>query len=228
MNICRAKASRQPAQDMALTAAMLRSVAEGRVSAMLRIVEPGPTVAFGKRDTFCAGFQRAAQAARLHGFEPIIRQAGGHAVAYDERSVVLELLRPEEQLSGVSGDRLSELTALIRDSLGQLGVHLELGELPGEYCPGRFSLHIAGGPKVAGIAQRVMKGASLTTAVVVVGSGRRLRAVTADVYTALQLPLDVFTVGSIDDCYGSVGVSMVADAIAKLAPSQLNSFENPL
>lgn len=66
-----------------------------------------------------------------------------------------------------------------------------------------------------GVAQRVIKGASLTTAVIAVGSGDRLRAVTDRIYQDLAIPLDVSTVGAIADRFVDLDVSAVADTVAE-------------
>jgi hypothetical protein len=109
---------------------------------------------------------------------------------------------------------------VIRDSLEHLGVSVELGELPNEYCAGRFSLHFPSGPKVAGVAQRVVRGASLTTAVVATGSGERLRTVTGRVYRDLALALDLSTVGAIADRFSGIEANVVADTVTQYAASR--------
>ena len=53
----------------------------------------------------------------------------------------------------------AELAGLLRDALAADGIDVEVGERPGEYCPGRYSVHLRDGPKVAGLAQRVVSGA---------------------------------------------------------------------
>lgn len=208
---------------MALTGAILDDVAARTRPDTLRVFLPGPTVAFGRRDSFAKGFQRAARAAEECGFAPVVRHAGGHAVAYDQGSVIVEWMRPEDHLLGGIGERFEELTKLILDALKQLGVAVELGELPDEYCAGRFSLHLLDGPKIVGVAQRVIKGASLTTAVIAVGSGDRLRAVTGRIYHELAIPLDVSTVGAIADRFPDVDVSAVANTIAERGVRLLDS-----
>ncbi len=122
--------------------------------------------------------------------------------------------------------RFVQLSTLISATLAELGMDLELGELADEYCPGRFSLHVPGGPKVAGIAQRVIKGASLTTGVIAVGSSQRIRAVTAQVYAELDLTLDLTTVGALAHRWPTITASEVADKLAGLAPSHLGSCED--
>ncbi len=205
-----------PERDIALTAELLAAVAARRSPPTLRVFRPGPTVAFGRLDSLRDGFEGAREAARKHGFAAVVRHAGGHAVAYDHESVVVELVRSEDRLYAAIERRFEQLSALIADSLGELGVGLDLGELPDEYCAGRFSLHLPAGPKVAGVAQRVIRGASLTTAVIVVGSGELLRAVTAEVYSTLGLRLDIRTVGAITERFPRIDPGRVADTVAEL------------
>ena len=50
-----------------------------------------------------------------------------------------------------------------------------VGELSGEYCPGRWSVHAAG-VKLAGPAQRSIRGGSLWTAFVAVERGEEILA----------------------------------------------------
>jgi octanoyl-[GcvH]:protein N-octanoyltransferase len=220
MKIRRDSSPREPERDMALTGTILQSVAAGSSPPTLRVFRPGPTVAFGRRDTFRDGFEIATTAARLSGFSPVVRHAGGQAVAYDDNSIVVEWIRPEDHLVGRIEDQFEELTTVIRDSLEHLGVSVDLGELPNEYCPGRFSLHLPAGPKVVGVAQRVVRGASLTSAVVAVGSGDLLRAVTARVYRELALPLDLSTIGAVADRFAGIEASVVADTITQHAASR--------
>jgi hypothetical protein len=85
---------------------------------------------------------------------------------------------------------------LLTQVLGKFGADAELGPLPDEYCPGRFSVH-AGGAKLVGTAGRRRPGAALVGGVIVVNDADPLRAVIGDVYTALELPCDLSTVGSL-------------------------------
>jgi lipoate-protein ligase A len=56
--------------------------------------------------------------------------------------------------------------------LEPLGASCTISALPGKYCPGDFSLHLSDGPKIAGAAQRVISGAALYTATILVEHGR--------------------------------------------------------
>jgi lipoate-protein ligase A len=212
----------RPELDMGITGAILHSIAARCAPATIRIFRPGPTVAFGRRDKHLPGFAAAGRVALAHGYTPLLRHAGGHAVVYDNNSIIIDVPRPEEEhLVGNFEARFTELSRLIHTALNKLGVELELGELPNEYCPGRFSLHLPDGPKVAGIAQRAIRGASLTTAVLTVGSTGSVRSATSEIYAALALPLAAGTVGAVADRFPDLDTQVVVDAVADLALRQM-------
>jgi len=70
-------------------AQLLREVAAGRSGGDRFVYRPGPTAAFGRLDRLRPGYEAAQAVAREHGLEPILREGGGHAVVYDDRSAVL-------------------------------------------------------------------------------------------------------------------------------------------
>ena len=121
---------------------------------------------------------------------PVVRLGGGHAAVYDRDCVIVEIVRTQEGILGGLEERYTDLAELLTETLAALEMPVLVGELPGEYCPGRFSLHLQDGPKVAGIAQRVISGASLTTAVIVVDGGPALRETIGALYGALEVPVD--------------------------------------
>jgi octanoyl-[GcvH]:protein N-octanoyltransferase len=119
-------------------------------------------------------------------------------VVYDQRSVVIEVWTPNEEIVAGIQERFDAGTAQIVAALRSLGLDPEVGELPGEYCAGAHSIHL-GGVKVAGAAQRVVRGAALFAAVVLVGGGDLIRAALTDIYAALELDWDPSTAGAIQD-----------------------------
>jgi hypothetical protein len=94
-----------------------------------------------------------------------------------------------------------------------LGVPVVVGALEGEYCAGAHSLH-AGEVKVAGLSQRVVKGAALTSSVVLVEAGPAIRAVLVDVYGALGIDWRPSTAGSLADVGPAPALEAVAAALA--------------
>jgi octanoyl-[GcvH]:protein N-octanoyltransferase len=203
-----------PVLDIAVTHALLREVAAGRREAALRVFQPGPTVAFGRLDALLPGFRAACDAARRHGHTPVIRPAGGHAAVYDERCVVVEHVTPEPDVTAGLQERFAAQSGLLRGVLAGLGLDARIGELRGEYCAGAHSINLGGRLKVVGIAQRAIRGAALTTAVVTVAGGPHLRAVIADVYGALGLEVVPATAGTVDERLPGVAAERIAQLVA--------------
>jgi octanoyl-[GcvH]:protein N-octanoyltransferase len=86
--------------------------------------------------------------------------------------------------------------------------------VPGEYCPGRYSVSAGGERKLAGFGQRLVKGGSHTGAVVVCTGADRVRDVLLPVYEALGLDWDPATAGAVADEDAGAGLDEVTDAIA--------------
>ena len=76
------------------TVQMLREVATGKREAPLRMYQPNPTVAFGRRDELNPGFAEASAACAKHGFEVLVRKVGGHAAAYHQGCLVVDHFQP--------------------------------------------------------------------------------------------------------------------------------------
>ncbi len=189
--------------DAAVGPALLTHVAAGgaggnEAAGWLRLYRPAPTVGFSNRDSRATGFAAARAAAVARGFAPVVRAPGGHAAAYHRGSLCFDLVVPDRSASVDVVAQLEQWGRLMVGVLRSLGVDAELGELPDEYCPGRFSVH-ARGRKLVGTAGRRRRGAALVGGVIVVTDAMPLRDVVAAVYAALGLPCDPDTVGSIAD-----------------------------
>ena len=100
-------------------------------------------------------------------------------------------------------ERFATVTALLVEALAALGIAARVGELPGEYCAGDWSVNAAG-VKLAGTAQRSIKGASLVTAMVIVEGSAPLRAALVDVYAALGIDWRPGTAGGAADIVRSL------------------------
>jgi octanoyl-[GcvH]:protein N-octanoyltransferase len=188
MELLRARHPQDPVLDAAITHALLRQVASGEKPPTARIFRPGPTMAFGRLDAIDkARYASARAAASAHGYTPILRLGGGHAAGYDEGSVLVEIIRPIETIAEGIAERFASMTSLLMESLSTLGITARTGELPGEYCAGDWSVNAAG-VKLAGTAQRSIRGASLVTAMLIVENGTPLRAALTDIYAALDIP----------------------------------------
>lgn len=202
-----------PALDMALSHALLLAVARGERPETARIFRPGATIAFGRLDELRDGYPAARAAAAARGWRPVMRLGGGRAAGYDGGSVVVELVTRSARVAEGLQERFAAGVDLLVAGLADAGVETAVGELRGEYCPGRWSVHLPGGPKVAGAAQRSIRGASLFTAAVVVEGGDRLRDALVAVYAALDLDWDPATAGAAEDAVAGVTAAAVAAAL---------------
>ena len=85
--------------------------------------------------------------------------------------------------------------------------------MPGEYCPGEFSVNAAGTTKIVGTAQRLTRHGYLFSAVVLVTDPEPVRAVLVDAYAALGLDWRPASVGCVADHVPDVTVADVEDAL---------------
>lgn len=197
------------AATLAGLAALRRSAGWG----WLEISRPGPTAAFSRRDTLAPGYPAAADAARRHGFEPVVRPAGGRLAAYHHGAVVVDLLARHPAPAAETDQRFAAFAGAVAAALKALGVDARVGPVPGEYCPGRFSVNAGGRTKLAGIAQRLTGGSFLLTAVVLVADPEPVRALLSEAYPRLGLPWEPVTVGCVADQIGWVSTEQVRAAV---------------
>jgi lipoate-protein ligase A len=209
----------RPAQDTAISHAILQRVARRELPETVRIARPGAMVAFGKQDVSSPWYLEAAGAARALGFEAVKRLAGGRAAVFHEQTVAFAWARPEHDPWPGTHDRFREIAAILERALRSLGVDARTGEIPREYCPGEYSINAGGRTKLVGVGQRIIKGASHIGGVIVVGGSDRVREVLVPVYDALGLDWDPATAGSLEDEIGPVAFDDVTAAIrAELPP----------
>ncbi|HEX5616960.1 MAG TPA: hypothetical protein VFX51_00985 [Solirubrobacteraceae bacterium] len=206
--LVRESSPRPPALEVAVSHALVERVSAGALGPVLRIYRPAPTLAFGRLDRLRPGFAAAVAAAREHGFEPVVRAPGGHAVAYHDGCLVVDEILPERDPIAGMQDRFARSGDRLAAALRTVGVDARVGRISGEFCPGDFTVS-AGGVKLIGTAQRVIRHGSLLAASVAVTGGDELRAVLTDVYAALELDWDPATAGAIE----TVGLDAVEDAV---------------
>lgn len=198
--------------EMAATRDLLAQVSAGAHGSVLRLYRPVPTVAFGRREVHRPGYPDAVDAARAHGFEPVVRNAGGQAVAYGAGSLVVELLAPDPAPVAGLHDRFTAFAGALVRALRPLGVDAATGRLDGEYCPGDHSV-VAAGLKLAGTAQRMVARAWLCSASIVVTGADPLRAVLVDVNRHLEFDWRPTTLGAVTDLAPQVTLPEVEAAV---------------
>jgi octanoyl-[GcvH]:protein N-octanoyltransferase len=203
----------RPAFGTAVSRAILIRVAAGELPAMLRLHRPGPILAFSRQDRAAAGFAVAVRAAREGGFEPVLRLAGGRAAVFHEQTLACSWAVPDSHPAARTTERFRQMAGLLAAALGELGIDARVGEVPGEYCPGAWSVNARGRTKLVGIGQRLIARGAHRGAVIVVGGSQRIRDVLVPVYEALGLQWDPATAGCVEDELGEVGLDAVEKAI---------------
>lgn len=208
----------RPAFGTAVSEAILRRVAASELEPTFRLHRPARELAFSKQDRVAPGFPAAVAASREAGFEPVVRLAGGRAAAFHEGCLAIALATHAEQPITGTHQRFEWLAKLVVRALGALGVDARVGEVPGEYCPGAWSVNARGETKLAGIGQRLISGGAHAGGVVVVTDSELLRSALVPAYAALGLEWDPGTAGSLADEAPGVDLDRTEEAIvAELA-----------
>ena len=220
------------AEDLDFALTMVAAACAGALGPTLRLYRPQPTVALGQRDARLAGFDDAVRACRQQGFEPLVRKAGGRAAAYHQGCLVVDHVEPGTDAVRGSRSRFAAFGELYAQALRNAGVDAAVGEIPGEYCPGEFTVHGVTGAgrkiKLVGTAQRVVSGAWLFSSVLVVQDAAPLRRVLTGCYSALGLDWNPETAGAAEDA-GNVALDTVEaallEAYAAYAPLAAGDFD---
>jgi len=202
------------ADDLERSVELLRQVASGDgPERLLRLYTPASALALTRRESLMPGYDLAVSAAQRLGFTPAIRPPGGRAAAYDETCLVFDLVEREESHADPTAF-FAQAGRTIVDVLRELGVDARLGEVPGEYCPGEYSINARGAVKLVGTSQRGVRGARLLSGMLAFGPVDRFVAVLTEANAALRLEWDPRTFGSLLTEAPAVSREDVEEALA--------------
>lgn len=162
---------------------------------LLRIWQPHRHVAFGRRDSNRPGYERARALADEHGFVPVDRTTGGHAVCFTGNTVSFVRVTPVDDLRGGIDERYQQTTETLETALSELGVSPWVGEPDGAFCPGTHSISDEG--KMVGLAQRVKRDVAVVAGIVVVRDHEDIAEVLGPIYDALDISFERNATGSI-------------------------------
>jgi lipoate-protein ligase A len=217
------------ALDTGVSRALLLRASDGEVPETFRLHLPGRVVAFGKRDVIAPGYAGAVAAARSAGYAAIERLAGGRAALFHEGTLAFSWTIPDVAPRDGITKRFETISGLMQSAFRHLGVDAGIGEIPGEYCPGAYSVHAEGRIKIMGVGQRLARRAAHIGGVVVVSGSAAAREVLVPVYAALGLDWDPDTVGALQDVHPEVTVEDTGNAIlselAALRPLESGTLE---
>lgn len=197
--VIRQSVARTAAEDLDASVALLRRVASGEIAdeRVVRLYAPKRTLALSRRESRMPGFASACQSAEARGFEASVRPTGGRAVAYDETCLIVDLICRDED-----GMDQNEFFARAGNSIVQalrlLGIDARVGPVPGEYCPGDFSINARGMVKLMGTSQRAVRGARLLSGMLPLGDVDELVEVLVEANRALELDWRPETFGTVE------------------------------
>lgn len=112
-------------------------------------------VVLGLRDRRLPRSAEAIEWLKKHGYAVAVRNSGGAAVPLDEGVLNVSVILPKTNAGKDFRTDFTLLVEWIEQALRLLAsdVRMEVGEIPGAYCPGDFDLSV-GERKFCGIAQR--------------------------------------------------------------------------
>ena len=201
----------------------------GELPETVRLTRPPRMVAFGKQDAVADGYAEAVAAARAQGYEPVLRLAGGRAAVFHEGAIGIAHAVPDASPRERIRQRFEFASGLVAGALRALGIDARVGEVPGEYCPGTYSVSAVGERKLAGIGQRLIAKAAHVGSVIVVSDARGVREVLEPVYAALGLDWIPATTGEVAAEAAGTGWEQVREALLaeygrgrELVPAELD------
>jgi octanoyl-[GcvH]:protein N-octanoyltransferase len=213
VRLLRASFPDRPALGTAISRAILLRVAAGELPPTMRLHRPGAVLAFGRQDVHAPGYSEAVRAARDAGFEAVERLAGGRAAVFHPGTLAVSQAMADANPMARTEARFQTMAQAVAAALARLGVDARIGEVPGEYCPGEWSVNAHGRTKLAGIGQRIVAGAAYLGGVIVVRDAGRVRDVLVPVYQALGLDWDPATAGSVEDELGRADMDEAEEAV---------------
>ena len=128
---------------------------------------------------------------------------------------------PDAEPSARTEERFRTWSGLLRQSFADLGIDARIGAIPGEYCPGEYSVNAAGRIKLAGAGQRMIRGAAHVGFVILVTESGLAREVLGPVYEALDLEYDGSSVGSLEAAVAGISLDVAEEAILQRLIRQL-------
>ncbi len=189
--------------------------------ATLRFRRPRPTAAFSPQDTTHPDYEQIKERAKARGFEPIERGTGGRLTLFDENALGITIIAPHAAPHQHMMKRYDILSAAIATALHSLGIDARVGELPHEYCPGKYSVNAEGRIKLVGVAQRMNQRCLQMGAIVSVQRSEEACAGIAEAYRGMGLNFDPDTYGAIADLNASLTYADVRSALMETVNAAL-------
>ena len=139
-------------ESFAVDDALAESIHQEKSGPVLRVWTHPDSVVLGIADTRVPYLFEAVRWLRGQGYQSIVRNSGGLAVALDEGVLNLSLLLNDSGSMGIH-ESYRKMVRFVEELLADWTDDVEAYEIPESYCPGDYDLSIDG-KKFAGISQR--------------------------------------------------------------------------
>jgi octanoyl-[GcvH]:protein N-octanoyltransferase len=180
---------------------------------IVRFRVPRPTAALSPQDTSHAQQDKVKAQMRARGFEPIERGTGGRLTVFDEKAFAVAIIAPHEDSKRDILQRFELLSSVIASALKSLDIDARVGEIPNEYCPGKYSINAEGRVKLVGVAQRITSHVYQMGAVITIERSTAAIQAIAEAYKTMALPFDEATYGSVTELRTDVTAGAAQKAI---------------
>lgn len=167
--------------SFAIDDALATSVSEGNSPPTVRLWVHPETIVLGIPDARLPFIEQGITMLQEQGYQVIVRNSGGLAVALDAGVLNISLVLPGVKHISIY-DCYEAMVSFVQFMLRDKTDAIEAYEIVGSYCPGDYDLSI-GGRKFAGISQRRIKdGAAIQIYLDVNGDSHHRAALIRDFY----------------------------------------------
>ena len=206
----------KPESDISIAPRLLKYTVANSAGAFARIYRPKRTLALSNLDRAHRNFPQILALAQETGFSPVVRSPGGRAVAYHEESVIFDLVCSEKNPRESVSKRFSAIGEIFVQVLGELGIDSKVGQIPMEYCPGKYSV-TTDSAKLVGTAQRIVRGGWLLSSSIIVRNCLPIRELLSRVYGLMEFQMNPATIEALNETDSHIKTERFIDEfIAKL------------
>jgi octanoyl-[GcvH]:protein N-octanoyltransferase len=142
---------------------------------------------------------------------------------FDENALAITLIMPHETPHTHTIKRYDVFSNIIAGALKALGIDARVGELPNEYCPGKYSINANDKVKLVGIAQRMNRHCVQMGAIIAVNPSEKVPSAIAEAYGAMGLSFDPATYGSVTGLVPSITYEQVQREVHRALLGHLSS-----
>ncbi|WP_217586370.1 lipoate--protein ligase family protein [Lentibacillus saliphilus] len=184
--------------SFAIDDALATAVSKGASPAAARLWAHDNTIVLGIPDARLPNISAGVKHLNEHGFQVIVRNSGGLAVALDDGVLNISLVLPDAKHVSID-DGYHMMVKVVKNMFADVTDAIEAYEIVGSYCPGDYDLSIQG-RKFSGISQRRIRNAvAVQIYLDIFGDSLKRAALIRDFYNiALSDAPTTFTYPAID------------------------------